>query len=186
MKKSEKRRTPRRKETAGLAIFLEAVSFAARAHEGQKRRDGQTPYISHPMRVAMILRHLFGVKDETVLAAAVLHDVLEDTRQDYDDLAARFGERAASYAAMLSKDNRLPEPLRESSYLIQLKSAPLVVKLIKTADFYDNLRDSSAAHSTPREQLFKRARAWLKVLAGERDERAVRARHHLAGLLAKI
>ena len=77
-------------------MWQQAVSFAARAHDGQLRKDGRTPYIAHPIRVALTVRHLFGVDDETALAGALLHDTIEDTTTDYDDLMAAFGQQVAS------------------------------------------------------------------------------------------
>ena len=62
-----------------LDLLLDAVSFAARAHQGQFRKDGRTPYASHPTRVCLVMRCVFGVEDPEVLAAAVLHDTIEDT-----------------------------------------------------------------------------------------------------------
>ena len=83
----------------GIAhAWQKAASFAARAHDGQKRKDGRTPYVAHPYRVAMVIRHVFGCEDETILAAALLHDVIEDTTVDYDDVAEAFrvaNDRAA-------------------------------------------------------------------------------------------
>lgn len=70
-----------------------AVSFAARAHRQQCRKDGATPYIAHPVRVAFTLLTTFGIDDEQTLAAAVLHDTIEDTTTDFDDLAAEFGPK---------------------------------------------------------------------------------------------
>src|SRR5688572_12897029 len=91
-----------------------AVSFAARVHAGQLRKDGRTPYAAHPMRVALTVRHVFGVDDETALVAALLHDVIEDTKTDYDDILEAFGREAADAVAALTKDGRLPEARREA------------------------------------------------------------------------
>ncbi len=144
-------------------LVLDAVSFAARAHHGQTRRDAKTPYVSHPYRVALTLRHLFGVTDERSLAAAVLHDIFEDTLRDFEDVEEKFGSLVASYVALLSKDSRLPEALREYAYLSQLKDAPLPVKMIKTADLYDNVQDCRTAQPDRKARLLKLAREWLKT-----------------------
>ncbi|OYV87741.1 MAG: hypothetical protein B7Z73_09670, partial [Planctomycetia bacterium 21-64-5] len=92
--------------------LLSAISFAARAHEGQFRKDGETPYIAHPLRVMTVASQLFGVSDLEALMAAVLHDTIEDTRTDHDDLSEQFGTRVADYVAALTKDKRLPEETR--------------------------------------------------------------------------
>ena len=69
--------------------LLEAASFAARAHQGQYRKDRVTPYVSHPFRVCLVVRDLFGFDDPRMLITALLHDVIEDTTTDYDDAAAK-------------------------------------------------------------------------------------------------
>src|SRR5262252_4662792 len=95
------------------AKLLEAVAFAARAHRHHLRKDGETPYVSHVFRACLTLRHVFGITDVAALTAAVLHDTLEDTTTDYDDLREHFGDQVAGWVAALSKDKTLPEPERE-------------------------------------------------------------------------
>src|SRR5262249_340640 len=124
--------------------LLDAVAFAARAHQGQLRKDGRTPYASHVFRVCLILRHVFGIDDSKVLTAAVLHDTLEDTTTDYDDLAEPFGKDVADWVAALSKDKRLPEPERENTYEAVLAHASWQVKVCKLADLFDNLMDATS------------------------------------------
>lgn len=123
-----------------------AISFAARAHRGQSRKDrDQTPYIAHPLRVMMTLRHQFRVDDETALVAAVLHDTIEDTTTDYDDLLAAFGPDVANIVAALTKENRLVRHERERDYADRLRQADWRTRVIKIADTYDNLLDSATA-----------------------------------------
>ncbi len=144
--------------------LLEAVAFAARAHSGQIRKDGKTPYASHTFRVCFILRDIFGITDRQALAAALLHDTLEDTTVDFDDLAEQFGETVARYVAALTKDSRLPEEEREAAYCVGLSLAPWQVKACKLADIYDNLQDS--LHLSPEHQVKtrKKARRYLTAL----------------------
>jgi guanosine-3',5'-bis(diphosphate) 3'-pyrophosphohydrolase len=123
-------------------LFHRAVSFAARAHRHQLRKDGATPYVAHPVRVAFTLLTIFGIDDEQTLAAAVLHDTIEDTTTDFDDLAAEFGPDVARYVAALSKDSRLPEEEREKAFFEVLDRSQWQVRAIKMADAYDNLLDS--------------------------------------------
>ena len=148
-------------------LILNAAAFCARAHEGQYRRDKVTPYASHPFRVCLVLRHVFRVKDEEVLAAALLHDTLEDTDTDFEDLAELFGIRVAQWAALLSKDRRLPEPLREKVYISQLQSAPDEVKLAKLADIYDNLTDARSLTAKKRAKVAGRLTTYFDVLKGK-------------------
>jgi len=123
-------------------LWQKAVSFAARQHSGQLRKDGRTPYFAHPVRVAMTVRDIFEVGDPEVLAAAILHDVIEDTTTDYDDLLQEFGRHVADLVASLTKDSRLPEEEREERYDAGLIQAPWSARLIKLADVFDNYSDT--------------------------------------------
>jgi len=129
--------------------LLEAASFAARSHQGQLRKDKQTPYVSHPFRVCLIVRDLFGFDDLRMLMAALLHDVIEDTNTDFDDVAEKFGPEVAQWAAALSKDKRLPDDRREDAYMQALRAAPWQVHVCKLADVLDNLSDSAKLGSNP-------------------------------------
>src|SRR5262249_26989641 len=121
--------------------LLETASFAARAHEGQRRKDGKTPYAAHPFRVCLIVRDLFGFDDPRMLLTALLHDTIEDTTTDFDDIEEQHGAEVASWVAYLTKDKRLPESEREAMYVAALKKAPWQVQACKFADLYDNLTD---------------------------------------------
>jgi guanosine-3',5'-bis(diphosphate) 3'-pyrophosphohydrolase len=146
---------------------LEAASFAARAHRHQVRKDGQTPYAAHPFRVCLIVRHVFGIDDPDALSTALLHDTIEDTATDYDDLEKRFGARVASGVAALSKDTRLAEEEREEAYMATLAAAPPAVKIAKLADIYDNLSDCRHLSPAARLRTAERSRRYLAAL--ERD-----------------
>ena len=131
-------------------MWQRAASFAARAHEHQTRKDGVTPYVSHPCCVALTVAIVFGETDDEAIAAALLHDVIEDGKTDYDDLADEFGELVAQVVAALSKDARLPESQREPEYDERLSKADWRARLIKLGDVYDNMSDlSSQAFSGP-------------------------------------
>jgi guanosine-3',5'-bis(diphosphate) 3'-pyrophosphohydrolase len=123
-----------------------ADAFAERKHRRQFRRDGRTPYVEHPRAVMRIVRDEFGVSDPEVLAAALLHDTIEDTTTDYDELREEFGSRVAATVAILTKDKRLPEKRREDEYFAGLARAPRGARLCKIADTLHNLRDTDRAH----------------------------------------
>ena len=116
------------------AIIFEAVAFAARAHKNQFRKDKVTPYFSHPVRVCLVVRQVFGFDDPAILAAALLHDTIEDTTTDCDDIIERFGPAVAKWVAALSKDSRLPHDSREAEYASILADSDWQVKAIKLAD----------------------------------------------------
>ena len=124
-----------------IQMLLRAASFAARKHRGQTRADGTTPYFSHVARVTIILSHVFGVTDRATLTAAFLHDSLEDTDTDYDELEEVFGKTIAAYVVALTKNVMLPKRKRETEYEKRLLAAPENVKIAKMADIYDNLSD---------------------------------------------
>ncbi len=148
-------------------LWQDAAAFAARAHRNQIRRDERTPYISHPVRVALTVALKFGCMDETVIAAALLHDVLEDTTADYDDLLSRFGKEVADLVADLSKDGRKIEAVRERAYDEQLRRAPPAARLIKLADVYDNLAD--ATDEASRRKLVERAERAIRLAGSDPD-----------------
>lgn len=163
------------------SIWQRAAAFAARCHDGQMRKDGRTPYIAHPFRVALTVRHLFGVDDSVTLCVALLHDVIEDTTIDYDDVCAEFGQEIAEAVACLTKDTRLPETQRESAFYQQIDRGGWRVRLVKLADAYDNLCDALAAHG-PLEKPLDRTR---RALLLRRDEPCVQsAARELEQLLA--
>jgi (p)ppGpp synthase/HD superfamily hydrolase len=98
------------------------------------------------------------------LTAAALHDTLEDTTTDFDDLEEQFGKEVASWVATLSKDSRLPEEERENAYIHQLTEAPWQVKVAKLADVFDNVMDSVRSWPQQRSQVYKRAHSYLDAL----------------------
>ena len=144
--------------------LLETVAFAARAHRGQLRKDKETPYVSHVFRVCLTVRDIFGITDPRVLMAALLHDTLEDTLTDFDELEERFGHEIAYWVAILSKDKRQEEKKREKAYVKQLLRAPWQVQVCKLGDLFDNLLD--LVHVDPERQArtLHQAAALLKSL----------------------
>ncbi len=165
--------------------LLEAVSFAARAHQGQVRKDGKTPYASHVFRVCLVLRHVFGVDDPQTLTAAVLHDTIEDTTTDFDDLEERHGAEVARWVSLLSKDKRLPDQQREAAYAAGLGGAPWQVKVCKLADIFDNLMDSSTA-SQRSDHVIKRSHFYLNALKSNLPRQAERPWQIVTELLAEL
>lgn len=123
-------------------LWQAAASFAARVHKHQTRKDGQTPYFAHCSRVATTVATLFGCTDEVALAAAFLHDVIEDCPVDYDEVADRFGGEVANCVAALTKNATLSETSREREYDRLLAKADWRARLIKLADVYDNWMDA--------------------------------------------
>jgi guanosine-3',5'-bis(diphosphate) 3'-pyrophosphohydrolase len=166
--------------------LLEAVAFAARAHRGQLRKDGQTPYASHVFRVCLVLRHVFFIEDHQALIAAVLHDTVEDTTTDFDDVKEEFGAEIAGWVAALSKDKRQEEHPREAAYLQTLTAAPWQVKVCKLADIFDNLMDSRHTSARQRAKTFKRSREYLHGLSVGLPEQARKPWEIVSSLLEEL
>jgi len=158
--------------------LLKAASYAARKHSDQKRADGMTPYFAHVARVTLILRQLFEVSDLDVLTATLLHDVIEDTNTDHDEIADIFGPRVAKYVILLTKNKMLSKRLREKDYERKLRGAPEQVQIAKLADAFDNLSDRVGSTKLPK--TLETAKKWLvifkptlRTLSGKRAHRMV-------------
>jgi guanosine-3',5'-bis(diphosphate) 3'-pyrophosphohydrolase len=175
--------SPRKPETAPWA---RAAAFAARAHQGRTRKDGRTPYYSHVVRVSLILLHEFECNDPVALTAALLHDTIEDTDTDYDDIAEEFGEAVADCVVALSKNALLPHDRREREYDEGLARASRQARLVKLADVYDNLSDSvnnPAWPSTVNSRINKALRA---LRLAEDDPQADLAREKVRQLIHRF
>jgi (p)ppGpp synthase/HD superfamily hydrolase len=154
------------------SIVFEAVAFAARAHRHQLRKDRDTPYVSHVFRVGLVVRHVFGFDEPEMLAAALLHDTIEDTATDCDDVVERFGPVVASWVAALTKDMRLPHEEREAEYVAALAAAPWQVKVCKMADVYDNLNDCNHLPPAGKRRTCGKSRTYLDAVSGGLPEKA--------------
>lgn len=117
----------------------EAILFATKAHEGQIRKGSSIPYIWHPLAVGRLLSDQGCTED--VVAAGVLHDLLEDTAASRDQIEERFGDRVARIVEGCSEpDKSLPWEERKRHTLERLGGAPRDVRLVTAADKIDNLR----------------------------------------------
>src|SRR5579884_1125625 len=120
------------KPDADRELLTRAFEYAARAHEGQRRRSGQE-FIYHPWGAAKILAGLR--MDEPTLAAALLHDTVEDTGTEIDDIRGEFGDEIAKLVEGVTKLTRVQFQSREHA----MAEDPRVI-LIKLADRLHNLR----------------------------------------------
>jgi guanosine-3',5'-bis(diphosphate) 3'-pyrophosphohydrolase len=174
------------KPTAMHGPLGEAIAFAARAHRHHLRKDGETPYVSHVFRVCLVVRDVFGISDPQVLMAAVLHDTIEDTTTDFDDLAEHFGAEVAAWVASLSKDKRLPEDKREAAYCQELADSPWQVQACKLADIFDNLMDSSTMPPARRARTLANARRYIDALHSDLKAQAAGPWRTVAALREEI
>ena len=114
---------------------LKALSVAEKAHEGVMRKDGITPYIEHPVKVASLLFEL-GIQDDNILAAALLHDVLEDCKDESikQKVYTEFGSDISEAVVLLSK----PKDYDNKVYYDGI-SKNVIATLVKLADRTHNL-----------------------------------------------
>lgn len=125
-----------------ILMILKACEFAAEKHRNQRRKDpARTPYINHPLAVARALAEEGGVKDPEILAAAILHDTLEDTQTTLKELQKAFGRRIASMVAEVTDDKTLPKQVRKQRQIDHGPRKSKGAALIKVADKLCNLRD---------------------------------------------
>ena len=125
-----------------LALLLKALSFAAHKHRDQRRKDAEaSPYINHPIALAQVLTGEGGVTDIEVLAAALLHDTIEDTATTGEELEREFGSRIAAIVAEVTDDTALPKADRKRLQIEHAAQLSDAAKLVKLADKICNLRD---------------------------------------------
>lgn len=112
--------------------LLKVIHFSAFKHRDQRRRDqARSPYINHPIEVARLLWEVGGIRDEATLAAAILHDTLEDTDTTPDEIRERFGEEVLGLVLEVTDDKSLPKMRRKR---LQIEHAPHIsfkAKLIR-------------------------------------------------------
>lgn len=151
---------PELHSNGGAQLFSEKIraakAFAREIHRGQKRNHG-TDYEQHPEDVAGMLVFRYGVEDEEVLCAALLHDVIEDSDTNARELSERFGDRIAGMVEALSRDKSRPY----SEYVERMVAQPPEVALIKAADVLSNLRDSALADGGTRRRAIRIAAKYI-------------------------
>lgn len=152
-----------------MTLVTQAVIFAAQAHDGALRKGSETPYIVHPMEVVSIAATL--TDDPQVLAAAALHDVLEDCDVEYETLCQQFGQRVANLVRAESQI-RGGNPcqswgVRKRDAVRRLAGGCRATKIIAIADKLSNMRAISRDYAREGETVFlrfhqqdKRMHAW--------------------------
>lgn len=141
------------------SLATRAYAFASRIHR-RHRRDGGEPYITHPLRAAIILVKEFGVRNPDLVAAALLHDVMEMSAVGRQKLEAEFGAYVARLVSAVTKPRRNARaPGWEARYYAGIKRAGRAAALIKLADRLDNVRDLKNAAPAKRARYARATRA---------------------------
>src|SRR5688572_2187916 len=119
--------------TDELELVVRAAAFAADKHRNQRRKDHEaSPYINHPIALAQVLICEAGVQDPVVLAAALLHDTIEDTATTPQELVEHFGPDVAAIVEEVTDDKELPKAERKRlqiEHAAQLSERARLVKL---------------------------------------------------------
>src|SRR3954469_17438770 len=111
----------------------EAVEWAARMHADQRRSLDRAPFILHPLEVASLLNGR-GFDDE-VIAAGVLHDIVENTAASVEDVALRFGARVASIVSAVSEDESIEDyAARKAELLSRAIAGGIPARAVYAAD----------------------------------------------------
>lgn len=140
-------------------VLEKAIAFALKAHEGQKRKDGGV-FILHPLEDATIVATM--TDDPEVLAAAVLHDTVEDTPVTAQDILENFGERIAKLVAHETEDKRPDIPpseswkIRKQESLEVLKNSEIETKMLWLGDKLSNMRSLSREYDKIGAAVFER------------------------------
>lgn len=151
-------------------LVEKALVFATAAHAavGQTRKYTGEPYISHPIRVMQLVA--IHVDDATpeMLAAALLHDVVEDTKVNFATILMHFGDDVAKLVAELTKVSKPEDGNRETRKALDkafLAKASNEAKTIKLADIIHNLSDIESAEEGFAWKFLKEKESVLDVLS---------------------
>jgi guanosine-3',5'-bis(diphosphate) 3'-pyrophosphohydrolase len=125
-----------------VVLLTRAALAAAEAHKGQTRKGGEVPYVNHVIEVAHLVAEAGGTPE--MVAAAFLHDVVEDSDATGETVAAAFGPCIATLVAGLTDDpawKALPREVRKRKQAEHMGRAPRAIRRIKIADQTSNVRD---------------------------------------------
>ncbi len=114
-----------------MGLVERAIIYAANVHDGMQRKKSTLPYILHPVEVAAIVGSL--TTKQEVIAAGALHDVVEDTEVEIQEIEKEFGKRVAQLVASETEDKRKELPA-ESTWKVRKEEALEVLKNTKDID----------------------------------------------------
>lgn len=128
-----------------MELVSEAIAFAVKAHDGMRRKKSDAPYILHPMEAAVIVGTM--TDDQNLIAAAALHDVVEDAHITLEEIEQRFGKRVRELVESETEDKRADLPpadtwrIRKEESLAVLKDTDdIAVLMVWLGDKLANMR----------------------------------------------
>jgi len=131
-----------------------AKQYAIKQHKGQYRKNNKTSYWHHLRDVVNNLE-MMGIKDESILCAGWLHDSIEDTSFDFDDVSKSFDKKTAQIVSDVTKETRLPKNQQEKNYLKQLSRSSWQAKVVKFADILANISDLQNSELTRKQKVIQ-------------------------------
>lgn len=135
-------------------MIRKAAEFAAKAHAGTFRKGNQIPYIYHPMEVALIVAQM--TEDEEVIAAAYLHDVLEDTEVTGEEIRRVFGDRVLSLVQAETEDKSKSWKERKAATVLHLADASFEEKILTLGDKLSNVRSTARDYMVIGDEVWQR------------------------------
>ena len=127
-------------------IILKAAHFAAMKHRDQRRKDhASSPYINHPIAVALMVAEIGGVDDHDVIAAALLHDTIEDTDTSPEELETEFGVRVRGIVEEVTDNKHLRKVERKRQQIEHASQLSCAAALVKLGDKISNVTDVTNA-----------------------------------------
>lgn len=129
-----------------MELYEQALKVAVAAHAGQVRKHDDTPYVTHPIMVARMLEN--AGFSESIVAAALAHDVLEDTTVTETELRGELGDEVVDIVVAVSEDKTLPWEERKAAYVKKVVEGNESVWAVSVADKIHNARDFIQFHKT--------------------------------------
>lgn len=127
---------------SNLQLLFKALNYAAEQHKAQRRKgDDSVPYINHPIKVTTILTQFVSTPSDELIAASLLHDVVEDTDATIDDIKNMFGPVIASIVQEVTDDKSLPKIESKQKQIDNAPHLSINAKLIRICDKIANVRD---------------------------------------------
>ena len=128
-----------------MELVSEAIVFAVKAHDGMRRKKSNAPYILHPMEAAVIVGTM--TDDQNLIAAAALHDVVEDADISIEEVEAKFGKRVRELVESETENKRADLPSsdtwrirKEESLTILKNTEDIAVLMVWLGDKLANMR----------------------------------------------
>ena len=154
-----------------MELASEAIAFAVKAHDGMRRKKSDAPYILHPMEAAVIVGTM--TDDQSIIAAAALHDVVEDAGIDIEEIEAKFGRRVRELVGSETENKRFELPPSETWRTRKAESLALLgstddigVLMLWLGDKLANMRSIYRTHKAEGDAM------WLQFNQSDIGEQA--------------